>query len=476
MVDDLSIHEPGWANAMRMLPAPTIGILGHYGNRNLGDEASIQSLVQGLRRHAPDARLYGFSLDPMDTAIRYTMPAYPLKRAARSAAVTAVTGLDAGELTRPSVGREPADGEPRDTRRTPRWRRRLKRLPGLRPTGRLLRAFAKGAAAVIGEIRFIRRSLPVLGDLDLLVIAGSNQLEDKFGGVRGFPYTLLKWVFMARLRGVRVCFVCVGAGRTHHAASRWMISRAVERADYIVFRDEPSRALVFGDAPRGAVCPDLAHGLARPESTAAPTDRRVPDGRVIGINPMPVFDPRYWPVADGRAYQRYVRCMAEISRRLANDGHRVIYFAMQPVDDRTIAEVRGALAPSMADATEVVQAMDVAELLAALARTDAVIATRFHGVLLSLVARRPVLAIAYERKTLDLMRGFGLGTYGVTLGNESPERLYTTVRQLLADERVLPILDRESRRCRLALEAQYDRILHTARERRARRTVQDVTA
>ncbi|MFC8848119.1 polysaccharide pyruvyl transferase family protein [Micromonospora sp. NPDC057141] len=47
---------------------PTIGVLGSYGGRNLGDEAILTGLLADLRSHEPNARIIVFSRNPPHTA------------------------------------------------------------------------------------------------------------------------------------------------------------------------------------------------------------------------------------------------------------------------------------------------------------------------------------------------------------------------------------------------------------------------
>lgn len=48
--------------------ALTIGVLGSYGGRNLGDEAILTGLLADLRSHEPHARIIVFSRNPEHTA------------------------------------------------------------------------------------------------------------------------------------------------------------------------------------------------------------------------------------------------------------------------------------------------------------------------------------------------------------------------------------------------------------------------
>ncbi|WP_435124710.1 polysaccharide pyruvyl transferase family protein [Micromonospora tulbaghiae] len=56
---------------MRERTGPTIGVLGSYGGRNLGDEAILTGLLDDLRRHEPNARIIVFSRNPAHTALAH---------------------------------------------------------------------------------------------------------------------------------------------------------------------------------------------------------------------------------------------------------------------------------------------------------------------------------------------------------------------------------------------------------------------
>ncbi|MGV9765354.1 MULTISPECIES: polysaccharide pyruvyl transferase family protein [Micromonospora] len=56
---------------MRERTGLTIGVLGSYGGRNLGDEAILTGLLDDLRRHEPDARIIVFSRNPAHTTLAH---------------------------------------------------------------------------------------------------------------------------------------------------------------------------------------------------------------------------------------------------------------------------------------------------------------------------------------------------------------------------------------------------------------------
>ena len=61
-----------------------IAILGNYGNRNLGNEATLAALLHAISARQPDARLYAVTFDPDDTTRRHRVSTLPARRRARS--------------------------------------------------------------------------------------------------------------------------------------------------------------------------------------------------------------------------------------------------------------------------------------------------------------------------------------------------------------------------------------------------------
>src|SRR5207245_7460390 len=57
-----------------------IGVFGHVGSQNLGDEALIAAVLQNVRRRYPEAELRGFTGRPHDTEQRHRIPAFPIRR------------------------------------------------------------------------------------------------------------------------------------------------------------------------------------------------------------------------------------------------------------------------------------------------------------------------------------------------------------------------------------------------------------
>lgn len=430
---------------------PVIAVLGHYGNRNLGDESIIAATLTGLRQAVPGVVPIAVSMDPADSARRHRVPAFPVRLGARSPAVEDPFADSAEPVPPPAgtgsavpAGRRPGGAGSRVVR-------------PFRGVARRLREFSRECAFLLRVWRFARR-------VDLVMVTGSNQFLDNFGGASGYPWTLIKWALMSRLAGTRVAFVSVGAGPLTGRVSRLLARGALRLAAYVSWRDEASRELVEGASRyrRGYVYPDLAFSL-RPE-----VGKRRDTVRTIGINPMPVHDARYWPDADADRYAHYVAIMAEAVTRLRNDGHDVFLYAMQPGDERVIEDIAAALretgtghsVPSYAPAS-------VDELFDVLRSADLLVPTRFHGTVLGLTCGRPVFSICYHRKTADVISSAGFPESLLPLDELDVDRLVVGVRALAARvPAVYRLIDDAIDGRRTELDEQYARIARLVDQRR----------
>jgi polysaccharide pyruvyl transferase WcaK-like protein len=434
-----------------------IGVLGHYGNSNLGDEAIVHAVMGEVRRRWPHAVVYAISNNPADSAARYGVPAVSVYH---------------GGLVEPAAPTGPPPGAPglasspgRGTAGPP--------VEAVAPRGglpprvrRLVAGLLHTLAFVAGELGRSWRCHRRVRKLDLLLVAGSNQLLDNFGGPWGFPYLNLRWSLLARLAGCRVAWLSVGAGPLEAPLSRRFVRASLRLADYVSVRDEGSRRLLaeIGVRRTCRVFPDLAHGVRHDDGGAAPPGGAGPRAHepVVGINVMPIYDERYWPDRSPDKYRRYVREIAALAGALTGDGCRVFLFGTHPKDELVADDVIAALASEhgqRADrATMVRSSRRVEELLEVIESADAVVTTRFHGALLSLLCERPVLALCYYRKTRELMLEFGQDPeFAVALDDfDGPEAARRVRRLLGRAEDLAAAMRPKSKDCRAALAEQYD--------------------
>lgn len=441
----------------------TVGVFGHYGNENLGDEAIVEAVIQAVRAQWAGAQILAFSINPADTTARYGVPAYPIRKYREP---TRCPNSDAMSTMPLQGSREARDGN------MARVRRIAKTIPLVGFGLHIARLLLDQLRELFEEAVFLRRSFRQLKGVDLLLVAGSNQFLDNFGGSWGFPYTLLKWSILAKLRGAKLAFISVGAGPIDSPLSRALVRLALSCSGYTSFRDAASKRLIETKTFRmlGPVCPDLAHGLALnpPRARADIT----PDVRpVVGINPMPMYDPRYWCEVDIGKYRHYVTQLAHFASVLLREGFPVFFFPTQAKDENVIGDIISTLDADVrgqAGTASVRKADSVYGLMKVYAAADVIIATRFHGTLLALLAERPVLGICYYRKTRDLLKEMGQEDYAVDLDGLEATDLLKRFKALVADYGgVSAKIRQRNEEYRAQLHAQYQQVFSLVRSPQA---------
>ena len=428
-----------------------IGVFGHYGHHNMGDEAIIEAVIQNLRRRRPSVRLSGFSMNPEDTVRRYGIPAYPIRR------------LKPWTPQNVSSGNTSPGQEHRSTHR-PKYSRMQEYLKRFALFRFLVRS-GRFVLALPGELwresAFLRDSYRIAKDVDSFIVAGSNQFLDNFGGTWGFPYTLLKWTVLARCAGARVVFLSVGAGPIESIWSRLMVRASLSLADYVSFRDAGSRQLIewAGSGKKWRVYPDLAQSLEIERQPA----RRGKYRPVVGINPMPVYDRRAWCDPDDARYERYVEQLAHFVSRLMREHFSIFFFTTQPTDNPVIDDVldrvdKHLLAINGAPERKASNTVD--EIMMVFRSADIVVATRYHGTVLGLHAGRPVLGISYYRKTREVLHAMGQEAYAIEIDEIDHEALWQRF-EVLASRRFEEeaTIARLSEAARAQLAEQYDTVL-----------------
>lgn len=415
------------------LSAPRIALMGPYGYGNLGDAAIQEAMIQNIRKRFPGAEIHGISLNPEDTRRRHNIPCFPIQPMARPAG-----GLQA-------------------------------RLPASIRYHAVVRSLVYLFSRVPREIGLAVEATRYLRGFDFLIASGGGQLDDYWGGARGHPFALMKWGVIARYVGTPYLFVSVGAGPIQSAWSQRFIKRALALASYRSYRDASSRELIqsLGFIADDPVYPDLAFSLDL--AAPAPPDNPKVGKAVVGVGPMAYFDPRVWPQKDAAVYQGYLARLAEIVAWLVRRGHDVVLFPGEIVQDRAPTDdlkkmLSAKLTPSELACIHDEPVETVEGLLAQLARTDLVIASRFHGVLLAQLLLKPVLALSYHPKIDRLMEETGQADYCLPVDNFKVETALERFQRLEANAAaVRDVLAAKVRGFRSALDEQYERIFASPR-------------
>lgn len=428
-----------------------IGIFGHVGNQNLGDEAIFDAVIQNIKCRCPKAQIYGFTLNPEDTEKRHSITAFPIRRLIHlrhegktlSVNTTVPNTLNLEET----------------------FKSKLK-------TFRLLYVWFRGMkhcrdilVGCIQELGFLVQCYRNLKGIDLLVIAGSQQLIDYVDGPWAFPYTLFKWVVLAKAQKTIVAFVSVGAGPIQSRLGKFFAKAALVLSDYRSFRDSGSELFARNLRVRQqtAIVPDLVFSLKISNSSNACISRG--HRPIVGINPVPFLDEKYWLGANASQYKLYIEKLAAFALWAIQRRYRILFFPTQlQLDPPVITDIVRAmremskteLTPNIVD--KPILSFD--DLVEAIRLTDIVVATRFHGIVIPYLIGKPVLGIAYQSKTIELMSQMGQSDYVVDIRSFETDMLETRFISLQSNS---VTINREIKRrtsaLRESLRSQYDQVL-----------------
>ncbi len=396
-----------------------IGLLEHLGGGNLGDDATVEAVMQNIKRRWPDSVLYGLSMNPDDTATRHGITSYPIRK----------------QTWTLGAARMPFETGDKAHQRIKRFVRRYALI------FRVMRAFRTVAITAprsfIQELIFLHKSFRVVRSLDILVISGGGQLLDHWGGPWNYPYTIFKWIVLAHLARVKCIVLNVGAGPITHPLSKKLISGSLALADYVSFRDDKSRALAQDIGFKGPshVFPDCVYGLdvKAPYATAA----RSQPNTMVGIAPMAYGDRTVYPEHETRVYENLISSLGTFGSQLLKGQYSLSLFCSDigvdpPALDDLEAAVRshGCLDISSIQKPTLRSGKD---LIAAIASMHFVVTCRFHGVVFSHLLNVPVLAISHHAKMTSLMTDLGLSEYCIDIHDVDPALLTAKFSSLAAN-------------------------------------------
>jgi polysaccharide pyruvyl transferase WcaK-like protein len=400
-----------------------VAFFGIFGFHNIGNECTLQSILQGARRYLPGSEIYAVSFDPADTLRRHGVPAVPVTK--QTFNHPAKSGL-LGRLYKP-----------------------------FRILRRIKNEFVDWASAV-----------KALRGTNLVVMTGTGMLTDYATSALGFPYHVFRWTAAARLAGCRVRFVGVGVGPIYEKLSRWFITKALSLADYRSFRDQNSKDRIRKNGfirDEDPVFPDLVFSLSK-ESLGK---HSVGDGNVrqVGLGVMDHRDVHMWSDEEHQAqYTAYLQKMCEFIQWLVSNKYSVRLLQGDSKHDAgTRADLKALLAQRGIEYRERgitdEGSEGVEELIAQIAQVDIVVSPRFHNLLLGLMMDIPAISISYDPKNDCLLEGVGLGDYRQALTELDVKKLIEQFTQLTGRiDEVKPLIAEKSTEYRALLEDQYELI------------------
>ncbi len=342
--------------------APRVGLFGYLGSGNIGNDASMESVLRYLSADHPDAILDAMCMGPERLKGEYGIEAIPLlwyqKYEQQASGLTAIA----------------------------------------------LKALGKGADA-FRTASWVRRH-------DVVIVPGMGVLEASLP-VRpwGYPYTMFLLCASGRILGTKVALVSVGANVANQRLTRWLFNSAARLAFYRSYRDigsrdaMPQRGL---DRTQGRIYPDLVFGVPAP-----PYDPG--DAQTVGVGVM-----AYYGTNDDRGqadeiYASYVAKMKSFVRWLVDSGRTIRLLVGDTADDSVVQEILADLRshrPNLGASWVVAEPVSsFAELTRAMAPVGTVVATRYHNVMCALKLSKPTLSIGYAAKNDVLMADMGLSEF-----------------------------------------------------------------
>jgi polysaccharide pyruvyl transferase WcaK-like protein len=336
-----------------------IAVFGLFGCGNLGNDGSLESMLLFLREKRPDVRLFCICKVPEVVTENFGIETIPI------------------------------------------------RLPKSEGIARFLdRIFLKFPGMVMNFIHALRH----IRKAGVMVVPGTGILDDFGDRPTGLPFDVFKWCLASRLMGTRIAFVSIGAGPIGNRLSRWLMTSAARMADYRSYRDTGSREFMESvgvDTSLDSMYPDLAFKLKVPQS--APADPLHP--LTVGVG---VMNYRGWYAFDERGqgvFEGYVAKMAKFVTRLLASGYNVHLLTGDEDDATAVEAVKAALGEADTERLSSEPVHSLHDVFSQVARTDLVVATRFHNVVAALMAGKPVISLSYAAKNDLLLEKMGLGDY-----------------------------------------------------------------
>ncbi len=349
--------------AERRAEANRIGLFGLLGSGNIGNDASMISVVAYLRKAHPDAVIDAMCSGPEQ--------------------LRDIHGIDSIPIFWYQY---------HDFRR-------------LRAAASILKVLGKGFD-VVRTAAWVRRH-------DVVIVPGMGVLETDLPiNPFGFPYAIFLLSACGKVFGTKVAFVGVGANVIKQRATRWFFSKAARLATYRSYRDDFSRQAMrtMGvDSQLDDVSPDVAFGL--PLTASRPGD---PDTVAVGV--MDFHGSNDDRAQAAQIYSRYLDSMTSFTAWLIAQGWTVrLVVGDVTWDTRVAQEIIARVADRLPgldpDRLAAQPIYTVAQLVEALAAAKFVVAARYHNVILALRLNRPTIAIAYAHKHEVLMSDMNLSRF-----------------------------------------------------------------
>jgi polysaccharide pyruvyl transferase WcaK-like protein len=394
-----------------------IAFFGHFDSSNFGNESTLQAILYHLRRFHPDAEILCISTGPEATMATHQIDAIPI----------AETFMES-------------------------WT----------PRHPLLKVLRKICIGLPSEAYRWISGLFRLRHADTLIIPGTGLLTDAYGLISWGPYNLFKWSLIAKLCGCKLLFVSIGAGPIYSTMGRYFFRSILRLADFRSYRDDTTLQYLRNiglNVDGDRVYPDLAFSLPEAVIPRYPVVN-YKHKTIVGLGVMQYAGKYSVANPNDKIYDDYLNSLVKFVKWLLAHDYDVRLLSGDLADEHTRKEFRDFLRGELRglDEERIIDEpiTSVAELLAQIATTDIVVATRFHNVLLALLCNKAVLSISFHHKCESLMRAVELSDYCLDINDLKAEKLIEKFCDLERDADIIKLsIGEKARVFREELDEQY---------------------
>ncbi|MFC7067990.1 polysaccharide pyruvyl transferase family protein [Brucella rhizosphaerae] len=357
-----------------------IGLFGQFGSGNTGNDGSLDAMLQMLKRICPGAQLICICSRPEIISEKFGIDSVP-------------------------VGQPASDNS------------------FIRLLNKLLLQFPRRISGFLG-------ALSLAQGIDLIIVPGTGILDDFNEDPFGWPFAVLRWSVAARLAGARFAFISIGAGPVTHPLSRFFVRKASMMAAYRSYRDQVSYEFMKSlniDVAKDSVSADIAFAL----TTAEDELRNTGDQRVgLGIMTYKGWKKQ---TADGAAiYDNYLDKMTELIDELLLDGRQVRLLTGDKGDLEAVYDLQKRIRTPNVRNVIFEPVTCLYELMQQIAKTDIVVASRYHNIVCSLSMGRPAISIGYARKNDALLHDTGLSDFCHHIESFDPKTLLAQIDSMFS--------------------------------------------
>jgi len=259
----------------------------------------------------------------------------------------------------------------------------------------------------------IIHNTPIIRGLDVLLMGGGGILMDLY---RNNPIVYGMYSLTAKLAKTPIVIFGPGVGPIDTFIGKTIIKSIANHAAAISVRDQESKELLhsIGVDKSVSVISDPALFIPAPQSKlGTKVDFQ------IGVTAVPYFNKNYWPKEDREKYSSYIKGMARNLDKLLEEvpSSSVNFFSTKHPHDTEVTKDIKQLMVNKERCTICDEGLNHRGILEFVNKQDLVIGTRLHSLILSLVAKTPIIGVAYHPKVKDFMNSIGCSENVIPIEN-----------------------------------------------------------